>query len=58
MVLTKDVLKFPQARKHLSAPEVEDYNYSIYDKSEDQLYTDDEGYLSSLVANGRRLLSA
>jgi hypothetical protein len=58
MVLTKNVVKFPGRARSVSSLEAESYNYAIYSRSEDQVYSDDEDYLRSLVARGKHLLSA
>jgi hypothetical protein len=58
MLLTKDAVKYPNKARLISQLEVESYNYAIYSKSEDQVYSDDATYLRSLVAMGKHLLSA
>lgn len=58
MLLTKDAVKLPNKIRSISQLEVESYNYAIYSKSEDQVYSDDVTYLRSLVAMGKHLLSA
>lgn len=58
MVLTKNVEKFPDSGRSVSSLEAENYNYTIYSSSEDQVYSNDEAYLRSLVAIGKHVLSA
>jgi hypothetical protein len=57
LILTKDIVKFPNRERIASQFEVERYNYAIYNKSEDQIYSNDARYLSSLVAIGKHVLS-
>jgi len=56
IVLTKDSKKFPHQRRRVSQLEVENYNYAIFQASEDQVYSNDETYLRSLVTMGKHLL--
>jgi hypothetical protein len=58
MVLTKNAVKFPHSGRRVSQFEVESHNYAIYSGSEDQVYSDNEVYLRSLVTLGKHLLSA
>jgi hypothetical protein len=57
MVLTKDAVKFPTRARNVMPLEVEPYNYAIYSKSEDQIYSNDETYLRGLVAMGKDVLA-
>lgn len=57
LILTKDIVKFPNRERMASKFEVERYNYAIYNKSEDQIYSNDQNYLKSLVDIGKNLLS-
>jgi Protein of unknown function (DUF4238) len=57
IVLTKDTLKFPRQERVANKLEVENYNYMIYRESEDQVYSNDQGYLHSLVSIGKHVLS-
>lgn len=50
MVLTKDTVRYKDREVALTSLEVEKFNYAIYSKSFDQVYSGDERYLSSLVA--------
>ena len=56
IVLTKDTQRFPDQRRRASQFEVENYNYTMYQASEDQVYSNDEAYLRSLVAMGKHVL--
>ncbi len=56
VILTKDIVKFPDRERMASQFEVERYNYAIYHKSEDQIYSNDSNYLKSLVAIGKHVL--
>jgi len=58
LVLTKDIVRFPHKQRRLSQLEVENYNYAIFSKSNDQVYSNDRAYLNSLVVIGKHLLSA
>jgi hypothetical protein len=57
MVLTKDAVKFPDRERNVTTFEVERYNYEIYDRSEDQLYSNDFAYLRDLVGMGKHVLT-
>jgi hypothetical protein len=57
IVLTKDTLKFPHQQRLVSKLEVENYNYTIYRESEDQIYSNDQAYLHSLASIGKHVLS-
>jgi hypothetical protein len=50
IVLTKGSDKFPQRVRKLSKMEVETYNFLMYSESDDQIYSNDKGYLESLVS--------
>ena len=56
MVLTKDAIKLPDRTRNVAGFEVERYNYAIYSKSDDQIYSSDEAYLRSLVSMGKDVL--
>ena len=56
MVLTKDVGKFPDRTRNVTSFEVERHNYAIYSKSEDQIYSNDQSYLSDLVRVNKNVL--
>ena len=56
MVLTGDGVKFPDRARNVTCLEVEHYNYEIYRKSEDQIYSNDRSYLSDLVKVGKNVL--
>ncbi len=58
MVLTKDAAKFPDRTRNVTRFEVERYNYAIYSKSEDQIYSNDESYLRSLVVMQKDVLAS
>lgn len=58
IVLTKDTVKFPSRTRRVTQLEVEACNYAIYSMSEDQIYSNDEAYLRSLVAIGKHLVSS
>jgi hypothetical protein len=49
MVLTKNVVIFPDRTRNVTQFEVERYNYAIYSRSDDQVYSNDQLYLGSLV---------
>jgi hypothetical protein len=55
MVFTKDAVKFPDRIRSVTSFEVERYNYAIYSKSDDQIYSNDAIYLRSLVSMGKDL---
>lgn len=57
MVLTKDPVKFPNRTCNVTPFEVERYNYAIYSRSEDQIYSNDGSYLRSLVNIRKDLLA-
>jgi Protein of unknown function (DUF4238) len=57
MVLAKDAGKFPDRERNVTTFEVERYNYEIYDRSEDQLYSNDLAYLRDLVSMGKHMLA-
>jgi hypothetical protein len=57
MVLAKNTVKFPDRTRRVTSLEVEAYNHAIYSMSEDQVYSNDEAYLGSLVAIGKHLIS-
>ena len=56
MVLAK-AGKFPDRERNVTTFEVERYNYEIYDRSEDQLYSNDLAYLRDLVSMGKHMLA-
>ena len=56
MVLTNNAAKLGDRTRSVSALEVEHYNYAIYSKSEDQVYSNNESYLRSLVAIQKDML--
>jgi len=58
IVLTKDVVKFPARKRSVTPFEVESYNYAIYSKSEDQVYSNDKAYLRDLVVVGKDVLAS
>lgn len=49
MVLTKEAVNFPDRTRNVTRFEVERYNYAIYSRSDDQVYSNDQSYLRSLV---------
>ncbi len=49
MILSKDHQKFITQSRKVTEIEVEFYNHSIYEWSEDQLYSNDKTYLEALV---------
>ena len=49
MVLTKDAVNFLDRTRSVTRFEVERYNYAIYSRSDDQVYSNDQSYLRSLV---------
>jgi len=57
VILTKDTAKFPDRERSVTLFEVERYNYAIYSESEDQIYSNDEAYLRSLVLMGKHVLA-
>ena len=57
MVLTNDAVKFPDRTRNVTRLEVEPYNYAIYSRSEDQIYSNDESYLRSLIGMPKDLLA-
>lgn len=56
MVLTKDAAKLSGQR--MTSFEVERYNYAIYSTSHDQIYSNNESYLRSLVNLGKDVLAS
>jgi hypothetical protein len=58
IVLSKDTVKFRNRQLPVTTFEVERYNYAIYSKSEDQVYSNDESYLRSIVAMGKNVLAS
>jgi hypothetical protein len=56
MVLIKDVVKFPDRTRNVTSLEVERHNYAIYSLSEDQIYSNDQSYLSDLVRVNKNVL--
>lgn len=56
IILTKDIVRFPDQKRRVTSLEVEAYNHAIYSMSEDQVYANDEAYLRSLVAIGKHLI--
>lgn len=56
MLLTKDADKSANSHRSLIPMEVEHYNYRIFSRSEDQVYSDQESYLLSLVTLSKSLL--
>jgi hypothetical protein len=58
MVLAKDSVKFPDRTRSITNFEVERYNYAIYSKSYDQIYSNDQTYLRSLVIMGKGVLGS
>jgi hypothetical protein len=54
--LTKNAQRFASQRRFIGRLEVESYNHAIYRQSEDQIYSNDKGYLESLVSIGKHLL--
>lgn len=58
IVLSKDTVKFTNRELPVTTFEVERYNYAIYSKSEDQVYSNDESYLRSIVAMGKNVLAS
>jgi len=57
MVLTKDALKFPGRYRNITSFEAERYNYAVYSKSEDQIYSNDADYVRCLVLVGKDMLA-
>jgi hypothetical protein len=57
ILLTKDTRKLQDQRRRITQLEVENYNHTIYRESEDQVYSNDQGYLGSLVSIGKHLLA-
>jgi len=57
MVLTNDAVKFSDRTRNVISFEVEHYNYAVYGRSEDQIYSNDESYLRSLVSIRKDLLA-
>jgi hypothetical protein len=58
IALSKDGVRFPGRERNLTLFEVERYNYAIYSKSEDQVYSNDESYLRSIVAMRKNVLAS
>lgn len=50
MLYTKDAQKRSAKKRSLSLLEIEAYNYTIYQHSYDQMYSDNEDYLRALVS--------
>jgi hypothetical protein len=57
MIFSKDREKFPTPSRNATELEIEHYNHSIYERSEDQLYASDEAYLRALVLIDKHLFS-
>lgn len=55
IMYTKDAIKYPDKVKTLSPLEVEAFNYAIYQKSLDQIYSNDFGYLKALSTLPKKL---
>jgi Protein of unknown function (DUF4238) len=56
VILTKDSKRFPLQRRRVSQLELENYNYAIFQNSEDQAYSNDDAYLRSLVTIGKHVI--
>lgn len=54
----KNQQKFPKQRRECSRLEVENYNYQIFQKSHDQVYSNNKSYLMKLVSLGKQLFPA
>jgi hypothetical protein len=51
-------IKFPVRKRNVTSLEVESYNYAIYSESRDQVYSNSQDDLSSLVALGKHVLAS
>lgn len=58
MVLTKDAVKFSDRARYVTGFEVERYNYAIYSKSDEQVYSNDQSYLRSFVTMRKDVLAS